>query len=114
MSGRKGVYQMKHLRPHAERFIGKPIIVHHKDGTVHQGILHKVDSRGLYIRPHHHHGHVSFEHAQEEDRNALLDAEPAFFPALGLGIAAGVGVGIGLSFFPWARVGGIYGGGMYW
>lgn len=92
------------LRQHAPRYLGQPIIAHHKNGTVYQGILHHVDRNGIYIRPHGRNVNVSDERACD------ADMELAFFGGLGFGL----GLGLGLSFIPWGGLGGFWGGGYYW
>lgn len=92
------------LRQHAMRYVGQPIVAHHRNGTVHRGILHSVTNEGMYIRPHGAGFASSDSNSQEAahaDGSLQLDqdAESVFF---------------GLGFLPWLALSGFWGGGLWW
>jgi uncharacterized damage-inducible protein DinB len=73
------------------RFMGRPVVVHTRDGAIHHGILHSVTGDGIYMRPF---GGGTTRFASATDVNTaninLLqsmpqpedDVEEAFFPFL--------------------------------
>jgi hypothetical protein len=75
-------------RAHCMPFVGRPVVVHTRDGAIHRGILHSVTGDGIYMRPF---GGGITGYANATDVNANIDllqnmpqpnedVKEAFFP----------------------------------
>src|ERR1700730_13609033 len=72
-------------RQHALGLVGRPVIAHHRDGSMYHGILHSVTGDGIYMQrmggrtisgnP----AESTFENADMQE-STDLDAEEVFFP----------------------------------
>ena len=86
---------------HCMRFIGRPVIIHTRDGVTHRGVLHSVTGDGIYMRPIGGGARLANEAGDSTANIDLLqnmpqpkdDVEEAFFPFFFLPFLALAAVG---------------------